>query len=449
MPHEHHFRPAHHGDWLKYHEASRDELHRGELMDHWLRDREESARESARMEFEKLIGGKGSAGEIAEFEAWRKAESDAIASAETVAAVVAGEFVTIAAKEAANDRLPDFKDPKDHRYEDWELKRIHGDLITVADKELTRDLRPLDMKLDDPGLKLVRDDAKAWVTRSAGGLRAVADGFQAACAKAEVDFHGESAGRTAWDKSYVKGACEGLSILLDRWDKLLKTKATPDRTDLYHLAGSAHSVLQNLARECVTSAKAGEVAFVWITGIAIGHALGEKIAAQLASRVGVPTFQGMHDRIGEIGVRGKVEGKIAKAYKNGSDKLSATWKDQLDAFKKQLNKIDKRFTQNFELSLGDEKPMKDSLDNWNKNFKNPAAIGAGAALQRSVGSLAFELSRIRQIVEAPLAPKEGTRPDADQIREARALMLASIDGLVRQIQSDIEVGVRKNNSDLG
>jgi hypothetical protein len=452
MPNEHHVRPADRGEWRKYHEASTGELHRGELFDHWLREHPELGHEAARAKFEEMSGRRGDTGEIKAFESWRTAELAEIASAEKVADVAISESVTIVIAEWKRQRFPDFRDPKEPEYEDRQLKDTYGELRTAGDDELARELKAFGADPKDAGMMAVGLDARSQVVRSGGALHAVANAFGAACAKAVADYHGEKPGGPAWENSSVKTACEALSKNLEGWEKLLQTRATPDRAQLHNLAGVVSSHLRSLARECVVpGSKAGEVAFVRITGLAIVHALGEKIAAQLASRVGVPTFQGMHDRLADNAVRADVNGEIATAYRKGSDTLSKVWKKQLEGFKGRLNKIDKKITANFEANLGGEngeKALKDYLDKWNTNFKKPGKAGTGAALQASVGSVAFELARIREIVSRNLTPKEDAHASVADIREARLFMLDSIDGLVRQIQSDIAVGVTVNN-DLG
>jgi hypothetical protein len=455
MPNEHLTIPQDNAGWKPFREAAREALGEGELAQRWLAENPT-----------KVIGDfarfadKQSPRDPA-FENWRTFETETIRDGTTLAATEAATFNKIAAAEEQRHLYPVINDgPLARVADDLRMLPYNASLEDLAARRGLPDRGPWEVACDalgqyggqkgltpnDDRYISVLDDARTRMRR-AGDL---VDGFSAFLRATEIAVataNKETPPSATWANSEYKRRADELLTELRNWDNLVHQDAEPSAQELKTRADACAPKLAALAQECAPAGQfSNTAAFASLNGLATLLAIGERMAAQIASRAGQPTAQTLYDRLSEIPNRApaRPDSPLGRTYNEGYNKLAKTWKDDLARRKSNFQSVggvDKAFVSSCFDTL--QKPIAERLPNWDRLMNDAGDLvnpGGLARLKREVAQLATDLAFMRRIV-ATTNGMAGGAPMSDGFKAARDDLVVSIDTLAAQMQRRLALAI--------
>jgi hypothetical protein len=339
-------------------------------------------------------------------------------------------------------------------------------------------LLQLKLKPDDPQFAPLLDDARLMVRRGdpLSALKAFTHATEVAVATVYKDGYTvykdppvpdhmpqvrEDHLSKTWENSTYKVAAEELQVELRKWDDLLRRYGDLPLDEIKNQAEVCSKKLAAMALQCdpIKGEFSKQAAFSSLTGIAMVMAVGERLQAQISSRVADVTVQGLYDRLTEIPNRDVAPkaGSIDKAFAAGFDKLGKVWTSQMEGISKGLNasvqaqlkgmpddaEAKKKLAEHNQLYLdlyfgkNKQEMIGNALSLWDRIMKDTNNLMNGQKLgqlrEESVGPLVKELLDMRRYFEFPDARIPVVAKDIYE--DARKKMLRNIDALIGQMQN--------------
>ncbi|MFO1050440.1 MAG: hypothetical protein U1E52_21385 [Geminicoccaceae bacterium] len=459
MPNEHLEKPKSPEDWRLYHAASKAALEEGEAAERWRSERRGGLDVYASLA---RNAGSSSSSNQGTFDGWRREARSVSAETYRLADSEQASFSRIAAAEA-KIRLPVVKDGAlttlcndiavrppslDESFLAPRRSVARGPLEIMLDSLLQHGIKP-----DAPGFQQVLGDARLRVARDAGDLSAVLEAFVNATQLAVATKLKEPIPSPSWASDdgyrYFRESGDKLLEALRAWDGMVHSWDNPPRDEVLAKGKACSDALKAMAMGCApSSALTDGVAFSAVTGLALLMALGERISAQIQSRFGEVTIQGLYNRILEIPDRAPPSNvsAVAQRGKAGFQKLAKFWRDEIDGVKKAMRKAgvdDASYKAFFDPNIQD--PIKNALSKFDETMNDPYNLDTPAgldALKKSVSLLAIDLHDLRKRAVAAAGLVGPAVSGTLEFPVARENMLDTIDTVARQMQ--VRLGLALN-----
>jgi hypothetical protein len=446
MPNEHlNYPKFDDAGWKGFHEANRKALNEGEIADRWLADNP-----LKRLDDFKLLARRDSSpnsppptpAEV-NFNDFRAVTENASTRRTDFAMTEAATFQAIIDKELKNSRFVTVpRDASDiygklvpRRLTDAELAALPAGRV-LSDRspwEAALDaLGRLGLPPDDPNFDRVFKDTQLRLRRGAGNPVSELDAFLKAAEIAVGD-----AGIN-WDTLTYKSLAESLHAELQKWQTLMTSTAEPQGQEMATCAAVCAQRLVELANECAGSTGRGSrvLAFTSLNGLAMLMAIGERMAAQIASRSSGPTIRTLYDRLIEIPNRWSADTPVpGNKYDKGYKDLATVWSADFNG---------KGLTNEKNFAIACEKrwkPITGQLKNWDALMKNPNNLlnqNTLGQLKSVVNNAAYELAGLRRFVEDAKPTKEVPVVFKEKCND----LLRSIDTLAAHLQSRLALYIK-------
>jgi hypothetical protein len=266
---------------------------------------------------------------------------------------------------------------------------------------------------------------------------------------------GTDADVAKWKSSELYKAMESLETALANWGGELGQYAFPDPKALKD-DNKALEKLKTAAEACNKAFfdvyrahlpvydQAGTVPFIKYELLALMRSLAEKVASQLAGRLGRPSFTAMYERICDVPKResseeGERVATVLTVNPKYEDQPGSVWNTQMEGASASLKKVNQaahaELMSAFQ-ALSKKKPpvmISESLNAWSTGYKGGALDLAG--MHQAVGAFAFGLQKYKEAVDKVLT-KDQYKTDK-KILEVQRVYHVNFEGFAWQMLEEV------------